>query len=236
MDDSIKQLLSPRLVKNCVPLFDDGHFMHAARDAMVQVEIALKEKGKVDDIQQFGARLIGNLFAGKTGVKLCVPLGDDLQNEAKKYFKGVFSYYRNYTAHDGSRIDKKTALRIFIIASELLELINASHLTLTDSGGVDGLVRIGEFGSVNRLGALLTLLNNYNMPESTYDGLYEDLANSGFGESELESVFDLNLVVMHSSVHEAPNDCFGDGSATIEWFELTELGQTALQAINENVD
>jgi hypothetical protein len=236
MDDSIKQLLSPRLVKNCVPLFNDGHFMHAARDAMVQVEIALKEKGKVEDIQQFGARLIGNLFAGKTGVKLCVPLGEELQNHAKKYFKGVFSYYRNYTAHYGSGINKKIALRILIIASELLELIDASELTLTDSGGVDGLVRIGEFGSDKRLGVLLNLLNNYYMPESNYDGLYEDLASSGFGESELEAVFDLNLVVMHSTIYEDPLDRFSDGSETIEWFELTKPGQTALQAIHDNVD
>jgi hypothetical protein len=125
-----------------------------------------------------GAQLIGNLFAGKAGVKLCVPLGEELQNHAKKYFKGVFSYYRNYAAHDGSAIDEKIALRILIIASELLELIDASDLTLTDSGGVDGLVRIGQFANDKRLGVLLTLLDNYHMPESTYDGLYEDLAGS----------------------------------------------------------
>ena len=56
MDDSIKKLLAPRVVKNCVPLFKEGHFKHSAREAMVQVEIALKEKGKIDDIQQFGVR------------------------------------------------------------------------------------------------------------------------------------------------------------------------------------
>lgn len=236
MDDSIEKLLSPRIVKNCMSLFNDGHFKHSAREAMVQVEIALKKKGKVEDIQQFGARLIGNLFAGKAGVKLRVPLGDELQKYAKKYFKGVFSYYRNYTVHDGSRIDEKIALRILIIASELLELIDASDLTLTDSGGVDGLVRIGGFGSDKRLGVLLTLLDNYHMPETTYDGLNEDLAGSGFGESELKAVFDLNLVEMHSSDYEDPTDRFSDFTETIEWFQLTELGQTALQAINDNVD
>jgi len=234
MDDSIKKLLAPRVVKNCMPLFKEGHFKHSAREAMVQVEIALKEKGKIDDIQQFGARLIGNLFAGKAGVRLCVPLGEELQNYAKKYFKGVFLYYRNYTAHDGSGIDEKIALRILIIASELLELIDASDLTLTDSGGVDGLVRIGEFGNDKRLGVLLTLLDNYHMPESTYDGLYEDLAGSGFGEPELEAAFNLNLVEMHSTEYEVPIDRFSDGTEKIEWFELTELGRTALQSINSN--
>ncbi len=71
---------------------------------MVHVEMALKEKGKVEDIQ-FGAKLIGDLFAGKSGVRLRVPLGEELQVQAEQYFKGVFSYYRNYAAHDGSRID-----------------------------------------------------------------------------------------------------------------------------------
>ena len=64
MNDIIRKLLSPRIEKNCLPLYEDGHFKHAARDSMVQVEMALKEKGKVQDIQ-FGKRLINNLFAGK---------------------------------------------------------------------------------------------------------------------------------------------------------------------------
>ena len=128
MNDAIENLLAPRIEKNCMSLFNDGHFRHSAREAMVQVEIALKEKGKVEDVE-FGVQLIGNLFAGKGGVRLRVPLGNELQIHAEKYFKGVFSYYRNYVAHDGSKIDEKLALRILIIASDLLELIDASELT-----------------------------------------------------------------------------------------------------------
>lgn len=233
MDDAIGKLIAPRIEKNCMPLFNDGHFRHSAREAMIQIEMGLKEKGKIEDIQ-FGVTLIRNLFAGKTGVRLCAPLGEELQEQAEKYFTGVFSYYRNYAAHDGSRIDEKIALRILIIASELLELINASELSLTDSGGVDGLVRIGGFESAKRLGILLNLLNDYHMPEFTYDGLYEDLAGSGFGELELEAVFDLNLVEMHSAEFEIPTRQFSNETDTVEWFELTELGQKALESIDSN--
>jgi hypothetical protein len=231
MDNTIQKLLSPRIVKNCLPLFENGHFRHAAREAMVQVETALRQKGKVENIQ-FGAQLIGNLFAGKQGVRLRVPFGEDLQTQAEQYFKGVFSYYRNYVAHDGSRIDEKIALRILIIASELLELIDASELTLTDAGGVQGLVRIGELGNSERLGRPLKLLDNYHMPESTYDGLYESLAESGFGEAELEAVIELNLVEMHSAEFETPINQLSDETEIVEWFELTELGRETLQSLD----
>jgi len=181
MKVDLDNLLAPRIAKNCLPLLKDGHFKHAAREAMVQVELALKQKGRVENMQ-FGTQLIGNLFAGKKCVKLCVPLGNELQMQAERFFNGVFTYYRNYAAHDGSRIDERIALRVLIIASELLELIHASELTLTDAGGLEGLVKIGRFGNSQRLVRLLKLLDNYHMPELTYDGLFEDLALSGFGE------------------------------------------------------
>jgi hypothetical protein len=57
---------------------------------------------------------------------------------------------------------------------------------------------------------------------------------AGFGEPELESVFNLNLVEMHSTEYEVPIDRFSDGTERIEWFELTELGRTALQSIKSN--
>ena len=228
---NLEELLAPRIHKNCFQLHNDGHFKHAAREAMVQVELALKERGKVEDIQ-FGATLIGNLFAGKQGVKLRVPLGDKLQKQAEQYFKGVFAYYRNYIVHDGSNVDERIAVRVLIIASELLELIDASTLTLTDSGGIDGLVKVGGFDSPERLSKLLTLLDGYHMPKLTYDGLFEELASVGFGDSALEAAIELNLVEMHSAEYESPHctdDLYQD-IGLLEWFQLTELGRKALEA------
>jgi hypothetical protein len=100
-----------------------------------------------------------------------------------------------------------------------------------DSGGVEGLVKIGEFRSTKRLGDLLTLLDEYFMPEHTYDGLYENLAEEGFGEAELESVIQLNLVEMHSGEFETPDTHFGERTEIMEWFELTDLGRETLKSI-----
>ena len=44
MEVNIKTLLHPRIEKHCEILFDDGHYKHAASEAMIQVELALKEK------------------------------------------------------------------------------------------------------------------------------------------------------------------------------------------------
>ena len=211
------ETLAPRIVKNCLPRLRDRYFKDAVREAMVQVEMALKEKGKVEG-RQFGANLIGNLFAGEKGVRLRVPLGEEQQADAEKYLKGVFAYYRNYSAHDGSNIDERIALRVLIIASELLELIDASELTLTDLGGVEGLVRIGEFGSSDHLGALLAPLDEYVMPAGSYEGLYEDLAKNGFEETELEKIIGLNLVEMHSGEFETSTRHLIDRTEVMEWF------------------
>ena len=236
MDYQILDLLAPRIEKNCLPLLRDGYFKAVAREAMVQVEKALKEKGKIIGDELYGRDLVREIFSSKPGtklkVRLRVPLGEDMQKQAGHYFASVFSYYRNYVAHDGSRIDEKIANRILIIASELLELIDASELTLMDLRDIDGLVRVGDFGDAERLRTLLTLLDDYHMLESTYDGLFEDLAQNGFDESYLEQAFRLNLVEMHSSQCEAPAAHFSsDGVDTIEWFQLTDLGRNALEAI-----
>jgi len=230
MDNSIEKLLAPRVLKNCVPLFKDGYFEESARKAMLLVEIALKEKGKFKDrnVKKFGKNMIKELFKGAK-IILRVPLGEELQDQAQEYFSGVFSYYRNYLMHEVGQIDEKIALRILIIASELLELIDASDLTLKDLEDIEGLVQIGEFKSVERLRSLLTLLNNYDMPESSYDALYEALTKNGFVPPELESAFALNLVEMHSEVYnEETKKSYVVGTETIEWITLTKLGQEVL--------
>jgi hypothetical protein len=230
MDRPIQCLLAPRIENNCLPRLRDGYFRDAVREAMIEVEKALKEKGRAGD-RQFGVNLIRSLFSGKPGgVRLRVPLGETMQQEALRYFEGVFSYYRNYAAHDGSQIDGRIASRVLIIASELLDLIDASELTLTDSGGIDGLVRVGGFGSAERLCRLLTLLDDYHIPESTYDGLFEDMARNGLDESSLEAAFRLNLVEMHSAKFEAHADEFWGDTELVEWFELT-FGRDALDAL-----
>ncbi|MFA6013317.1 MAG: TIGR02391 family protein [Desulfobacteraceae bacterium] len=224
MNEKLLALIAPRIEKHCVSLFDGGFFKESAREALVQVEKAIKEKGKTGNTL-YGVRLIKNLFEGKEGVLLRVPLGEDLQEYAKEYFKGVFSYYRNYVAHDGSLVDEKIALRILIVASELLELIELSELTLTDRGGIKELVRIGNFESEERLLTLLGILDNYHMPESTYDGLFEMLAMNGFKDSALEQAINLGLVEMQHGQVEIPSRGPYPEYEEYEWFKLSETGK-----------
>src|SRR2546423_10767147 len=47
-----EKLLAPRIAKNCLPQLQDGYFKDAAREAMVQVEMALREKGKVEVLEK----------------------------------------------------------------------------------------------------------------------------------------------------------------------------------------
>ena len=105
MEVNIKTLLHPRIDKHCETLFDDGHYKHVASEAMIQVELALKEQS--GEKKKFGVNLTKSLFGVGRGIKLRVPFGEELQEKAELLFCGAFSYYRNYAAHDGSKIDKE---------------------------------------------------------------------------------------------------------------------------------
>jgi len=217
MDSQFEWLLAPRIEAECLGLWKDGQYPSAAREALVIVELAVKKKGKVEDIGLIGKKLIEKLFKGKDIVRLKIPFSDQLQDKAQEYFTGVFGYYRNYAAHDGAKIDARIAARILIIASELLELIEASELTLRQVGDIEGLVKIGEFESPARMIKLLKLLDGYHMPESTYDALFEDLLMQGFEDRHVQATIELGLIEMHS------------GAETIEWLQLTDLGREVLE-------
>ena len=231
MEVNIKTLLHPRIEKHCETLFDDGHYKHAASEAMIQVELALKEKS--GEKKKFGVNLTSSLFGVGRGIKLRVPFGEELQEKAESLFRGAFSYYRNYAAHDGSKIDKDAAARIMIVASELMELIGASLLSYKDIGGMKGLIKSGIFKREESVRNLLKLLNGYTIQDDVVDGFFEDLYEKGFTDEQMHSVIDLGLVeyitkkyfptteeVKHS--HFIPDE--------VSWFDLTNLGKKLIES------
>jgi uncharacterized protein (TIGR02391 family) len=239
MELGVEELFSPRIQKHCLSLWCDGYYKHAAHEAMIQVEQALKEKGMVNE-KRFGHTLITSLFkfgSNEKTIKLRVPLGDDLQEQAKTLFEGAFSYYRNYTAHDGSKVDKHTSLRIMILASELLDLIDASSLSFADLGGVDGLVKSGAFSDKRQLLHLLKLLNGRHLPDGEADGLRDEVYEMGLDDIHLDAILELDLVRYHE-VEYTPSpeelreawDKFPPPS-TIGYFELTNLGYKVIEEI-----
>ena len=224
MNEGIEVQLSPRIQKHCLRLWQDEHYKHAAREAVIQVELALKEKGMVQD-SRYGRYLIDTLFTvgskHKT-IKLRVPLGDELQSDAKKYFEGVFGYYRNYLAHDGSRVDKTIGLRILVIASELLDLIDASSLSYADLGGIDGLLKSGLFDSEKQLLGVLERCHEYMLVGHDSSGLVLDLfSDYGAEDEQFYAVFELDLVRYTDTKWIDP--LYGEEEGG--WLELTELGK-----------
>lgn len=232
MGEGIEVQLSPRIQKHCLKLWQDEHYKHAAREAVVQVELALKEKGTVKD-GRFGRTLIDSLFTvgGKhKTVKLRVPLGDDLQEQAKHYFSSVFAYYRNYLAHDGSKVDSNSALRILVIASELLDLIDSSALSYADLGGIDGLLKAEVFESEYQLLGVLKTCDDYALPGHDADGLRETIFEAYKAwDNHLDAVFELDLVRYIDTEFHHPDYGIEEGG----WVELTELGRQFIEEIEK---
>jgi uncharacterized protein (TIGR02391 family) len=212
-------------------LYKDGHFSHAAFESMKQVELALKEKSGTDE-KLFGTRLVDTLLGSGKSIKLTIPLGDELQEQAKSLFKGAFSYYRNYAAHDGSKIDKVICIRIMVLASELLDLIAASSISFTEIGGVEGLIKNGIFAEESQITCLLSLLLSEYCPDDTFDGLFEDLAMKGYTDKQYQSVFDLGLIVYKEYNCDGANEF--PYIEKIGRFELTPIGQQVLNK-NQNI-
>ncbi len=247
MVEEYKDLLSSRILKHCMPLLDGRYFKHSAREAMVQVEKALKEKGMVDD-NRYGQWLITSLFNTngqnkKKNIRLRVPLGEDLQEKAQDYFKGVFSYYRNYTAHDGNKIDERICKRILIIASELLDLIDASHLSFVDFGGIDGLMELEAFSSETQIGDLLSFLETCYFPDGDASSLLENIWEKGFSEIQLDAIFDLDLIRYKETPYEPSDiewehvwkDSYVSPPETMGYFVITDLGTQTIDEIEKRV-
>lgn len=229
----IDKLLHQRIIDKCKPLYEGGYFPQAAFESMKQVELALKEKAEIGE-KLFGARLIDRLLGSGESIKLKIPLGDELQEQAKSLFKGVFSYYRNYAAHDGSKIDETICIRVMVLASELLDLIGASSISFTEIGGVKGLIKQGIFDDELQIADLLSLLSSQSFIDEDFSGLFEDLAMGGYSDSQYQAVFDLDLVDLRSKIgnHEFSGDTADFD--TIEWFELTPTGRKVLNQIRKS--
>lgn len=225
-------LLHRRIIDACLPLHRDKHYKQAAHEAMSQVEQALREKGLYDK-SLFGRKMIKYAFGNKDPITLEVPLGAEFQEQAQAYFESVFSYYRNYTAHETTPIDNPiVCLRILVIASELLDLISASSIPFKGDETVDALVDAKVFNGKNEFCRLLHFLDGQQFPGEGFDGFFEELANSGFSDNQYSYMFELGLVLYKSTdwQHESPlgdiiDDKFG-------WIEATPLGKLVLQECN----
>ena len=222
------ELLHNRIENSCLSLFSDGHYKNAASQAMIEVELAIKEKSGIFD--KYGSKLINYLFGKGDGLKLKVPFGERLQNQAMEFFKGSFSYYRNYLAHDGSKANKKQCFRILILASELLELIDASSISFLSIKGAKGLVEAGAFPTEEDFYKLLRLIDGYWICFDDYSGLLEDLARNGFSYDQVEILLEMDLINIQSREIKLPEEQqWSSETETIDFFFSTALGKKILK-------
>ena len=231
IDIQPNELLHPRIQKSCEQIFNDGHYLEAAGKAMKQVELALKERSGIHKRNIFGVTLISHVFGKGKGIKLRLPFGEEMQEETELYFRSVFKYYRNYTAHEEGKIDRSMSFRVLVIASELLDLIGASSISFAEIDGIRGLVKAGVFRDEDNVLNLLHFLDGYAFNILDGDGYFEDLAEKGYGEKEVQAVIETGLI--EYSVNECllPEEVrYLEGSDYVEIasFALTPLGKEVL--------
>jgi len=212
-------LLHPRILNHCNKLYLDKHHKQAAAEAMTQVEQAVKEKSGIKHM--FGIPLMSHVFGEGRGIKLRVPLGEQMQKAAESYIKGTFAYYRNYAHHEGEKIDEIACLRVMIIASDLLDLVGASALSFAEIGGVQGLISKGIFPDARSLCEILEFLDGRALRSETCDGFYEALYARGHTEVQLRAVMDLGLAEYHCDRLADPKGQDDD----IGIFDVTALGE-----------
>ena len=118
-----------------------------------------------------------------------------------------------------------------VLASDLLDLSNATSLSFADVGGLDGLVKAGAFKDKQKLLDLLNFLDGYTLPDEDANGYIEGLDMSGFHDTQVQAVVELGLVEYrykdYVPLMEELNDSFPPPD-TIGWFELTDLGKSAV--------
>lgn len=231
---SIAEFAHPRVADSCAALYLNGHYPQAAFEAMKQVELALREVSLAP--KKLPARLvIHRVFGGFRGLHLAVPAGPEYQRHAQNLFDGAFGYYRNYGAHEGDRIDKKTCIRILALASELLDLLLASERLLPSIEGVEGLVEAGLFSSTDEFRRCLEFFEyGHDCTDEVFDGYWEDLALAGISEEQERLLWDLGLVETNS--RPFPERRARDLHDYIELIELSTFGRSLLEEVKQNTN
>ena len=121
-----------------------------------------------------------------------------------------------------------------VIASELLDLIDASPVSFTEVGGVKGLIKQGIFDDESQLSDLLSFLSSQVFPYETFDGMFEELDERGYSDQQYQAVFDMGLIEYHDKMM---NHSFPGGGAdwdTFGWLELTPEGRKVLNQIRKS--
>ncbi|MCX6340701.1 MAG: hypothetical protein NTX71_12415 [Candidatus Aureabacteria bacterium] len=231
MNLEIREYLNPKIEHHCLCLFENGHYPECAHTAMKQVELNLNKKLGIVGYEPT-TKTIWDKFSQRKGICLKVPFGEEQQENAKLLFQGAFKYYRNYSAHQDTNIVKETSLRIMLIASELLDLLDVCYLSIDELGGIEEIKRVLEIKNDERLEELLTFIDGQWIADDSCDGFFEDLYKKGFGTDHYDKLFELNLVSYQWGPCESSENEL-DPPEEIGFFGLTALGNEVVETIRK---
>jgi len=198
----------------------------------VQIENTIKQK--LPFIKYlYGKSLIDCTFKPEK-YKLKIPFGDTLQKAAYKYFDSVREYYRNTTTHELIHFDYKNCVRVLIIASELLDIIEASVMPFKGLETVDDLVKKRTFKDRINFFEVLNWLEGQYFVDEVYDGFFEEKANKGITDEQYETMFEFGLLETKCG-KTVDVDFDGNGiEGDFDTFELTPEGAFVKSEIEKN--
>lgn len=231
MNLDIREYLNSKIEHHCLRLFENGHYPECAHTAMKQVELNLKKKLGIIGYEPT-TNIISDKFSKGKGIRLKVPFGEEQQENAKLLLLAAFKYYRNYSAHQDKNITKETALRIMLIASELLDLLDECHLNIEELGGIEEIKRVLQIKDNETLEELLTFIDGQWVADDACDGFFEGLHEKGFGNDQYDRLFELNLICYEFGPYEPTKD-ESHPPEEIGFFRLTALGKEVVEQIRK---
>jgi hypothetical protein len=234
MKVKVEDLLHARIGRRCLDRWSAGQYRDAVREAMTQVEQALKERSEVETgpANRYGALLNKPAFEADSGLRLRVAYDGDLQEKAGAFFEAAWRFHSEVAAREEETIDGTASLRTLVLASELLDLIGAPAAGHSAVAVVRELVRQDVFKSGEIVAELLSFLDGYLMAEKESKAFYDDLRERGFSDEQLHAVVELGLVEFAAEPSlTAGNDtrALRDLREPPAAFTLTPLGEAALR-------
>jgi hypothetical protein len=227
MNIDINEYLNIKIEHRCLPLFKNEHYAECALSAMKQVELNLNKKLGIAKFTNITQTILDKFSAGK-GIKLKVPFGEEQQEPAKLLLKGAFQYYRNHAAHQNQNITKTIALRLMLIASELLDLLDACYLSMDELGGIEEIKTVLGIKDNERLLRILTYIDGQCIIDDACDGFFEELP---CGNDEYDKLFELNLIYYEFGPY-VPHEGEDYPPEEIGFYELTDLGREVVEALS----
>ena len=117
-----------------------------------------------------------------------------------------------------------------LVASELLDLLDACYLSIDELGGIEEIKKVLEIENDERLEELLTFIDGNWIADDTCDGFFEGLYKKGFGNDQYDKLFELNLICYEFGPYE-PEEDEPYPPEEIGFFGLTALGKEVAEVI-----